>query len=409
MKASEKEKRLLGILLIVLVGFCYYQFGYLKFDERIAELTAEKNTVEAEYNEAIKLVETLPIRKKNIEVVGLKIDDILKVFYPKLSQEHIILELDQLLNDSGLEGNISFSPATIGIIEDANKGESENLIGSLYETVENYNDLFDVEGSSKDNTPIKQEESVQDNTTKDTVEQKKISISFTGTYYELQKFLLNVDERQKRIVVNSISISSKSIDEITGVMELELYAVPKPADKDTEYLLWEIENTYGKSSPFSGAGGSSSTIEDSVNKKDSYDFIISSKASASDLPSIMMGKANDESKLSYVYDDSDKVENVEIVLSKKNDRYYVKYKTKMGSYPSSYNGDGVEFLPTSDDNIVLQIVSEKRIGANDKNGIVVKVVNNTDKAVKTIIKDDDQINPRVKVQGTGNKVDVENE
>ena len=98
-------------------------------------------------------------------------------------------------------------------------------------------------------------------------------------------------------------------------------------------------------------------ISTNANKGITSDFIASVKSITSDLPTIMIGKANDDLRTTYVYADSNSEENVEMILTQDGDKYYYKYKTSKGTFPANYNGLGAEFVPTSK-NIVLNVLSE---------------------------------------------------
>ena len=65
----------------------------------------------------------------------------------------------------------------------------------------------------------------------------------------------------------------------------------------------------------------------------------------------------------------------------------------------------MEFVSKSED-IVLEILSENRVGTYDNSGINLKVINNTSKNVEVIVKNDDASNPRVAVTSEGYTVNV---
>lgn len=125
----------------------------------------------------------------------------------------------------------------------------------------------------------------------------------------------------------------------------------------------------------------------------------------SDLPTIMLGKANDNSKNTYVYADSNSKENVEIVITKENNNYYYKYKTSRGSFPIQYNGNGVKFQPLNE-YISLKIYSNKRLNNDDNAGANIKIINKTDKIINVEIESDDTLNPRINISGEGSSINV---
>ena len=239
-----------------------------------------------------------------------------------------------------------------------------------------------------------------ENISKDKVHQLRCNISFTGTYENLMNFFKEINDNNK-MGVNSINIGEESLEEIKGSMVIEIYAIPKINDEINEYLQWDFNKEYGKYVPF-GPETSSSNIDVEIN---SDDFIISVKSINSVLPTITIGKADDKLKSTYIYADNNSVEDVEIELTKENNKYYYKYKTNKESYPVEYEVNKVEFTPLSK-NINISVLSENRVNQEDKSGMKLKVINNTDKLVNVNISDDDSNNKRVVVEGDSSKVSV---
>ena len=175
-----------------------------------------------------------------------------------------------------------------------------------------------------------------------------------------------------------------------------------------EYLKWELDNTYGKDTPFSVAAASgayNSTIEQLGENADINDFVMLLRSAASDLPTLTLGKANDTDRKTYLYSDNVKVEEVEIEFNELDGKIYYKYKTTAGYYPKDNTSTGEEFNAKSD-NIVLNILSEARVGTEDNSQVKLKVINNTNKKVEVVVEKDDTSNPRIEIQAEGNSVNV---
>ncbi|WP_195266652.1 type 4a pilus biogenesis protein PilO [Clostridium sp. 1001275B_160808_H3] len=423
MNISKREKYLIGILLTVLICFVYYQFIYTKQVEKLATKRTEKNQIEQRYKDVMENISNLDSKEENLKILKSTVLDKSKNLYPTIIQEKIIIELDKLLNDSGLKGNIAFSPVEVSSVEKMVSPEIQKIESSLKAIADEYsgdtteNESSNVEVNNENNNTStesnegqaskdSQEVSPEQNGT--TSEQLKVAINFSGSYESLKKFISSVQSYERKIVITNISISSKSQEELTGVMNLEFHAVPKLSDEDMQYLLWTLNNVYGKEILFSSGaanGAYASTIEEQNNKEDINDFVMMLKSSLSELPTVTIGRAKDESRESYIYSDNDKVEEVEIIFDEAAGKTYYKYKTADSYYPKDNSSEGKEFTSKSDD-IVLEIMSEKRIESSDNSGIKLKVVNNTSKKVEIIVKDDDTSNPRVSVTSEGNTVNV---
>lgn len=417
MNISKREKYLIGILGTVLICFGYYQFIYKTQVEKLSAKRDEKSKVEQRYNEVTQAINSLDSKEENLKILKSTVLDKSKKLYPVIMQEKIIIELDKLLNDSGLKGNIAFSPIEASSVEkfiltELTKPESSlKAIANEYSgDIEKTSDEVANNESANTATEGDEEQTSQEQSSSNaaTSEQLKVAINFSGSYEALKKFISSVENYERKIVITNISISSKSQEELAGVMNLEFHAVPKLSDEDMGYLNWTLNNVYGKEILFSNgaaSGAYGSTIEEQNTEEDINDFVMMVKSSLSELPTVTIGKAKDDTRESYIYSDNDKIENVEISLEEVSGKTYYKYKTSDSYYPKDNSIEGKEFTPKSED-IVLEIISEKRTEVTDNSEIKLKVVNNTPKKVEIIVKDDDNSNPRVTVTSEGNTVNV---
>ncbi|AGX42159.1 hypothetical protein CLOSACC_11480 [Clostridium saccharobutylicum] len=458
MKMSNREKIMLYILGIILIGIGYYQFIYSVQMEKIDERIQKESQIKQKYNEAMNTIGSMGDRKSDVKILKAKIGDEALPFYPTISEEHIILELDKLLSDSGLKGGIKFDPIVSNSVENSKKEDKSLSESSIQGIVDKYDDVTgkndnsesnSLNDSNKNTTNANNENfksndtknnnnssnntntsnsssdnnnSKNSNTTntnggnsgstnvdtsnskdkgKNTVHYLKCAVSFEGSYDALNKLLNTIGKNEKKIVVNSLNVSEDTLDSIKGTLNLEIYSIPKINDELESYLKWDLKNTYGKSVPFS-TGAASGNVQ--VNN-DTNDFVASVRYANSDLPTVMVGKSDDPLKTSYVYGDSDLKEEVEMILTQDGDKYYCKYKTSNGKYPVNYDGLGAEFVPKSN-NIVIDVLSQSRISSNDKSELVFKIINKTDKLVNVNVNGDDKSNPRVSVDGNGSNISV---
>ena len=138
---------------------------------------------------------------------------------------------------------------------------------------------------------------------------------------------------------------------MAGAVNIIIYSIPKIDDETNRYLKWDLNNMYGKAQPFNVGSAAGTGIKSGI---DVSDFMVGVKSSTSELPTLMIGKANDDLRTTYAYGDGNNEQNAEIVLTKRDDKYYYKYKTNIDKIPVSYNDLGNEFVPNSD-NIVVHI------------------------------------------------------
>lgn len=436
MKISNKEKIMLYILGSIVVGFVYYQFVYLYQTNEIEAKIKAESEIKQKYDNTMKTINSMEDKKSDVKILNAKIKDESLAFYPTISEEHIIIELDKLLKDSGLEGGITFAPVVSSSVENSKKEQKSLAESSLQGIVDKYNSAFkNTEKTQQSNDKTVKSETNNTNGTsnanstnpsnnsnenskkdskdakKNTVQYLKCEVKFEGSYEGIFKFLNTIGQNEKKIVVNSIKLSSGTSG-IKGTLSLEIYSVPKMDDELESYLKWDLNKTYGKAVPFSVVASNTSLTSVESNTSTSMqenkapsDFIASVKSATSDLPTIILGKANDKLRTTYVYADSDSEEKVEMILTQDGDKYYYKYKTSKGTFPANYDSLGAEFAPAST-NIVLDILSEGRVTGSDNSGIDIKITNKTDKPVDLNIIGDDFANPRVKVDSNSSNVSI---
>lgn len=440
---SSKDKILLFILGIIAIGAAYYNFIYLPQTSKIQEKLKQENEIKERYTAANKTIDSMEDIKTDIKILKAKIVEKSSPLYPVISQEHIILELNTLLMDNGLNGSIKFEPIVSDSVESAEKKSQVLAESSLKSIADKYNNIENkktdtndktstdnnVKDSSVNNSEAGNKENSNSKNSKDkkknTIQYVKVQINFEGSYDGLNNFLNSIEKNQRKIVVNTLKSSSADITSgIKGSMNLEIYSIPKLTNEIENYLKWTLNNDYGKNAPFAAGTANVLTVTPIItsntatanvlsntgtsstqNNKEPNDFIALVKPMSSDIPTIMLGKANDSSRTSYVYADSNSEENVEMILTQDGDKYYYKYKTSKGSFPADYNGNGEAFIPASE-NIVLKISTERRLDANDNSGINLKIINKTNRQVKVNISGDNSVNPRVEIDSSGSNVSI---
>lgn len=405
MKMSQREKNLLIIVSCVLAAVLYFQFIFTPKQVEIAQLENELFDVQTRYDQVMQNINSLQSRKEKIKKITASISESTSVLYPTLIQEKIILALDDLINETGVIATIGFSQISAQAVEPFTGGTYESPQSSLSSLANQYSSLTNAE--------TMMEESVKNDsliTSNSTVEVMSIGLSFTGTYEVVKAFIDAIQSWEYNLVLSNLSLTPLNENEVSGSTTLEFYAVPKLSDQDQEYLEWRLENTYGKELPFSNgaaSGAYSSTMEQLLaSGVKVYDFMMLVRSSASDLPAVTIGKALDETRESYLFTDKNEVEPVTITFKQDGEKYYYRYETSEGAYPSNEEL-GIEFTPVNE-TIEMQIMSESRVEATDQVGVKLKVINETDLVVNIDIKDDDIAAPRISVNSEGFTVNVKN-
>lgn len=393
MKMSQREKYLLTIVGCILVGVLYYQFLYTSQKEKLELAKNQLFEVQARHDQVMSNIATLPKRQKDIKGLTASITERTSSYYPTLIQEKIILELNEIIEETGITASFSFSPITAQNVQPLSAGEYlspqstlEPLVNELASINEEVEEAENDEMASGQNSEASSA----------TAEVLTVSMTFSGSYETIKTFIDMIQSWNYNLIITNLSLSPQTDNEVAGSFNLEFYGLPKLQLQDQDYLTWTLENTYGKEMPFSSGvadGAYHTTLEELMELGVRVnDLMMVVRSTTSDMPTVTVGKANDETRESYLFSESSEVENVEIQFLQKDDKYYYKYSLGDQAYPQ--NDQEIEFSPLSS-TINLQILSEERVTVSDQSGVNLKIINQTDKTVDVEIKNDDTVTPRI--------------
>ncbi len=400
MKITKREKILLIVLSIILLGFLYNKFVLLNQIEKIKTLQVQKTDYTEKVSQIQAKIASKDKKQLEIKVLNSKIIDKTSRLFPSMEQEVIIIMLDKMFENSKLQGDVvSFSEISddklvAGNIEKKNDVAVDNVLNKL---VENYNNIGSDKKVIETQKDSKTTEKTIEKTTEKTADiasanKMQVTISFKGNYSGFLAFIKQVESFKKKIIINKINLAASEDNAISGNVILDFYAIPKFNEED--YFPWKFQMTSGKDNPFEGAV-TSVNVTETKKVEVKNDFVMSAKPITSDLPTIRIGKAEDNSRSSYIYADNRGMEEVEFHFSKKGDKYFYKYKTSIEAYPKDANN--VNEFVLSSENINLEIFSQKRGGETDLAGANIKIFNDTDKTVVVNVQNDDTVKPRVNI------------
>lgn len=398
MKINKREKTLLFVLALGVVGFGYYKVVWDYQYNKLKDLKSKELKVKEEYNHDVKMVNSTEPNKEEINIFNSEIQNLTSGFYSNISQPNIILELNNLMNDANVKGTMSFSEIKTMPVMDkqdgdsSSKSEDDENPNQIQGIVNDYNNITDKK-KNEDNKDKKQEEIYN-------LSQMTVSLSVNGTYDNVMKFMKSIEENPKHINILNFNLSAQTDGNVSANMNIQLVAIPKIDASKEEFTT--ADEKYGKENPFSGASTvGTGTIENELeNSKVKNDFLMTVRPINSDLPTIVLGKSDDKDKKTYLNNDENSISNIEMYISGDNGKYYYKYKVEGKSYPTKFEGNGEEFKPNGND-INFEIFSEKRVNKDDKSGANIKIVNSSDKEVNLIINKDDEKSPRVNVTTDG--------
>ena len=405
MKINKREKTLLFVLALGVVGFGYYKVVWDYQYNKLKDLKSKELKVKQEYNDDVKMVNSIEPNKEEINIFNSEIQNLTSGFYSNISQPNIILELNNLMNDTNVKGTMSFSEIkTMPVMDNqegdsSSKSENDENKNQIQGIVNDYNNITDKK-KNEDKKNKKQEEIYNLN-------QMTVSLSVNGTYDNVMKFIKSIEENPKHINILNFNLSAQTDGNVSANMNIQLVAIPKIDASKEEFTT--ADEKYGKENPFSGASVvGTGTIENELeNSKVKNDFLMTVRPINSDFPTIVLGKSGDKDKKTYLNNDENSVSNIEMYISGDNGKYYYKYKVEGKSYPTKFEGNGEEFKPNGND-INFEIFSEKRVNKDDKSGANIKIVNSSDKEVNLIINKDEEKSPRVNVTTEGKDKVIKN-
>ncbi|MBU3216752.1 hypothetical protein LL033_16820 [Clostridium estertheticum] len=411
MKVTKREQVLIGVLLIVLLCYGFYNFVFLKQNQKITELKASKDSYSQKWELAKSKITSENERKEQYKNLNSKIFNATGMLFPSLDQEKIIVILDKMIKDSKLQADVlAFSEVNNGnnLVDTTktvnNEDKSKNTTNELDKLVNDFN------GTSKNGTNSNSTDSKKTNDSKIIGAYKmEVTLKFKGVYDELISFIEQVENYDKKIIIKSITLTGAEGSEVSGTIILDFYGVPKLNNNDD--FKWDYKKPIGSENPFfqspttsptnneiTSKNGDKTVAKDEstvANDDNKSDFVLYAKPKTSDLHTVTIEKGKDDSKKSYIYVDNAGVEVVEFYFTQIGTKYFYKYKTSKGTYPKDFSKP-IEFVPTGK-NIVLDIFSQKRGLGSDLSGVNINITNDTDKKVDVDILDDDKNKPRVKI------------
>jgi len=391
MRINKREKILLGVLLLALFIYLFYNYIYLSNEEKIADLEAELEVKNNQVEELMTAINNEKELNAQFKELNFEIADMSKKYLPDLEQEKLIVFMDNKLAEFEIDTpNISFNNDSIVSFSSQQAEKNAGYRYRLEELKDIYLGTQQVDEAA--------EEGSEEGLANANAENYRFNINFSADYYNLLDFIDDLQNNQFEVTLSNLSLSLSEINLMSGTMMMDIYSIPKLHQHDFESWVWADYIESGRSNPF---------YESDVQRDEywttRYDFVMNVKPISSDLPTVTLGEEEDYNRDSYVYADSNSMENVDIEVMQDGEMYYYKYRTSMQSYPSNFDNEWIEFVPENE-YISMQINSEERTGTDDQSGVVLNIVNETDIIFYVNIMNEDLINPRLEYTESNNIV-----
>jgi hypothetical protein len=363
---SDSNKKILLVLLGIALLVLSIVFVVKPKKESIDSLNNEIATLQARYDDlCAKELQKDQLIAETAEF-NKHFDEVIVEYASDLDQENTVMFLKEV------EQEVDFANLAISMPRETNY----YLLG---EGAVEANEILDLEEDSY------------------VVTTDAYSISFSGTYEGVKAYLDYILNYKYRMAVEQLNIAYSEdadapIAECQGSLLLNAYAVES---NDRKHDVPSVDVEEGKENIFSVEGttlptSAGSSSHDAGNGDDivaNHNVVMLLNDAANDAASGIIVASDESKEDTYVTSSENKVETVEISVTSEDGKNYVTYKIGSKSYKAEVLSNDV----------TVYVKSSNRTGDDDKNGVDVKLSNDTDLAVYFKVVGDDSSNPRFKL------------
>ncbi|WP_425448617.1 LysM peptidoglycan-binding domain-containing protein [Dethiothermospora halolimnae] len=208
MKLTRREKILLLLLNIVVIGWGYYKFIITPQFEKMDSLKSDKQVFSSRlesYKEIASSGEELD--NKLLDLTN-GVDKVTRKYFPHIEQEEIIYIVNEFLKSNDLEvDSISFTQP------------SEEKMGEL------------------------------------TLDKMSVTLPYKGKYSSLMAFLKKLRKYPKKIIISDVDMTNGEDDVLTGNIGLDFYSLGKVISTNDDIVSWNLEDEEQKENPFETVDG----------------------------------------------------------------------------------------------------------------------------------------------------------
>ncbi len=375
MKLSEKDKKLLKILLVVVLACVPFMVFIRPIMNKCETLSVEVSGLQAEekHLKQLALAESTYIEETEKAVVQTQR---MKDRFPSdILQEATLL----FLHETEKKIPISLYQVTF----------DENVAAQMTSTA-TQEAIDAVEAETGDVT----EDEVYEETTQTvpisntmTGVSTKTQFSYDASYEDFKEFLQYIRETNERMVITHLTASySADLNLVNGTFTLMQYALKAENRAPVKYL--EPNVMLGSNNVFMQAMG---VFEEEEQEEEASDFFLMLSQPEADEDALIWGQTSDVTEMTYFSTDQNKLQEVSITFSGQEGNYVANYS--IGK--EAFNEEGVSF--NADGQINLEILSSIRAEDDDVE-VNLSIINETDAIVYLSVLNDDQENPRVNIK-----------
>ncbi|MCX7884424.1 MAG: hypothetical protein N2448_05265 [Caloramator sp.] len=356
---TEKDKKLLLILMIFIIGVGYYYiYGFMS--GKISKLKEENQRLINREEELNRAVEIYNKNRNKIEETKYDYFDISQKLSKNLDEKFCIVDALNLLRKYGAQVNdIPISQRQ----EYKYNKNNKKIDGGFYYT---------------------------------------LKISTQISYDNLKKLFIETKQFNTIYSIDNISMVPTVKGNILAVsFDLNFYGFK---DENAPIRQWQDFNLKtGKDFLFSKLNFTKKVTEEVT---DNYilknkDFIITASTLNSPTSAVEMVKSGENV---IVYGKNKQIEKAQIEIKQNKDTLLYKMSTEGDKYPRD---NTYKEFKANTDSIIISIYSSGRKYIEDKNIVLLNIKNESDKKVRVYVLNDDKNFPRLNITTNGNKVYVE--
>jgi type IV pilus assembly protein PilO len=247
MKVTKREQILIGALLIMLLGYSYYNFIYTKQVQKVTELKASRDAYSQKWEQVKSKIASKDKKNEQNIILNNKIINKADILFSSIEQEEIIVVLDKMIKDSKLKAQVldftevSRENATVEMSKTEKAEDKEK----------NTIDEFDKLVSDFNGTTVKDDGTEKTNTDTSNITgayKMQVAFNFKGVYAELISFIEQVENYNKKIIVYNINLTTAEASDLSGTIILDFYGIPK--FNGSGEFKWDYKEPIGKENPF---------------------------------------------------------------------------------------------------------------------------------------------------------------
>lgn len=365
MEISERDKKLVLVLLSILILGASYMLGYQKLSDKADEYKQEYNAMKVKEADLIEKQENIEDYEKNIIFFENAYNSVISQYGSGVTQTFQIDFLNRLERATNVWiKSVNFQAAaqvyTFGNIQTTNPAGS----GNAYST-----DLAGYRNS--------------------------FTVAYQGQYEDWKNLIEYLNTYFSKNVIENISMSYSDITgEVSGTMTFDVYSI---VGSDNTYVEPEFDIETGSDNIFM------SEILGAVNVPDSngdsilsnYDYYLSVNQVTAGIDACTIGRRNDITGESVLTGNENEPMDVSLTLSGSEGKYTVTYRLLDNEYTEECTpGSAFELL----------VLSAGRTSEEDNAGVNITIENKSDIPVNIKVFGDDD-NARVRFrQNTGDVV-----